>query len=106
MGSAVLLLVACGGGGGSGLVEDDGSSNDDTERLRKAYDELQPGMTSADVIDLIGRPPDNNATTAMLWRAAGGSLDVQFLGGTRNGLRVVNAATWGSASESLSKSLL
>lgn len=106
MGSAILLLTACGGGGGDSLVEDDGSGDDGTARLRRAFDQLQPGMTTEDVINVVGRPPDNNAISELTWQALGGSLIVTFDGGSRDGLRIISAAGWLSAQERRDRSFL
>lgn len=106
LGSAVLLLSACGGGGGSGLAEDDSSATDNTARLRRAFDELQPGMTTEDVINFIGIQPTAETPASLTWEAPGGFMIVTFNGGTRNGMRVINGASWGSASESLSRGFL
>ena len=105
LGSVVLLLTACGGGGGSGLVEDE-SSDDDTARVRAAYDALRPGMNTRDVVNLVGRSPNNASGTTYTWDTKGGGLDVSFDGDVRVGLPVVTGADWYSAQERLSKGLL
>ena len=104
MGSAVVLLTACGGGGGSGLVEDDSSSNDNTARLRRAYDQLQPGMTAEDVLNVVGLPPDSSPNP-LTWRAPGGTLSVALYRRSSNDVLLANVANWISSGENLSKDL-
>jgi hypothetical protein len=105
IGSAVLLLSACGGGGGSGLVEDDSSSNDNTARLRRAYDELQPGMTAEDVLNVVGLTPDPQPNP-LTWRAPGGTLSVALYRRSTNGVLLADVASWISSGENLNKSLV
>jgi len=100
--SAVLFLTACGGGGGSGLVEDD-SSDDDTARLRRAFDELQTGMTTQDVINVVGRSPNNRGGSLFTWNASGGSLEVGFAERGADQLGPIGAAFWISSSGTLSR---
>lgn len=72
-GSTALALVACGGGGGG----DDGSSQHGRS-LRPAHDALQPGMNRQNVIDTVGRLPDNDVPETMTWRQNGELLRVSF----------------------------
>lgn len=71
--SAALVLSACGGGGGG----EDGSSQSGRS-LRPPHDALQPGMNRQDVIDTVGRLPDNDVPETMTWRQNGELLRVSF----------------------------
>jgi hypothetical protein len=72
-GSTALALVACGGGGGG-----DDDSSQSGRSLRPAHDALQPGMDRQDVIDTVGRLPDNDVPETMTWRQNGELLRVSF----------------------------
>lgn len=72
-GSAALALVACGGGGGG---ED--ASSQSGKSLRPAHDALQPGMDRQDVVNVVGRLPDNDAPETMTWEQNGEVLRVTF----------------------------
>jgi hypothetical protein len=73
-GAAALVLSACGGGGG-------GDSPQSEESLRPAHDALESGMNRQDVIDVVGRPPDEDVPTALTWHANGETLIVEFVVG-------------------------
>ena len=53
-----LALAACGGGGGS-----DSSGSD----LRAAYEKIAQGMTEAEIISIVGRPPQAIWSDHTLW---------------------------------------
>ncbi|MDR7148883.1 hypothetical protein J2W49_000811 [Hydrogenophaga palleronii] len=72
-GTTALALVACGGGSGG----DEGSSQSGRS-LRPAHDALQPGMDRQDVINTVGRLPDNDVPETMTWRQNGELLRVSF----------------------------
>lgn len=72
-GSTALALVACGGGGGG---DDDASQSG--RSLRPAHDALEPGMDRQDVINTVGRLPDNDVPETMTWEQNGEVLRVTF----------------------------
>ncbi|MDO8906030.1 hypothetical protein [Hydrogenophaga sp.] len=72
-GSTALALVACGGGGGG-----DDDSAQSGKSLRPAHDALQAGMDRQDVINVVGRLPDNDAPETMTWEQNGEVLRVTF----------------------------
>lgn len=71
---AALVLGACGGGGGGG----DGSSSQSGRSLRPAHDAVEAGMGRQDVVNTVGRLPDEDVPEAMTWRQDGELLMVTF----------------------------
>lgn len=78
-GVAALVLGACGGGGGGG----DGSSSQSGRSLRPAHDAFEVGMGRQEVINTVGRLPDNDVPEGMTWEQNGEVLMTTF--GSRNG---------------------
>lgn len=76
--AAALVLSACGGGGGGGS-----SSSQSGRSLRPAHDAFEAGMGRQDVIDTVGRLPDEDVPEGMTWQQNGEVLMTTF--GNRNG---------------------
>lgn len=72
-GAAALVVSACGGSGGGG-----DSSSQSGRSLRPAHDAFEAGMGRQDVINTVGRLPDEDVPEAMTWRQDGELLMVTF----------------------------
>jgi hypothetical protein len=82
---ALAALSACGGGGGGGS---------DINTLHDAYKALAPGMTKAEVLDLVPFKPSQGASTSqVLWVEGQEALGVRFNGSSSTG--VITFAQWG-----------
>ena len=95
-GAAALALAACGGGEGGG---DDLSQN--ASSLRPAHNALQAGMNKQDVINTVGRPPDTDIQTSLVWRLNGEDLHVTFEFDSRDQSWSVTASAWYAAPPSM-----
>lgn len=83
---ALAALSACGGGGGGG--------GSDINTLHDAYKALAPGMTKAEVLDLVPFKPSQGASTSqVLWVEGQEALGVRFNGSSSTG--VITFAQWG-----------
>lgn len=82
---ALAALSACGGGGGGGS---------EINTLHDAYKALAPGMTKAEVLDLVPFKPSQGASTSqVLWVEGQEALGVRFNGSSSTG--VITFAQWG-----------
>ncbi|MBT9553536.1 MAG: hypothetical protein IV088_22050 [Hydrogenophaga sp.] len=82
---ALAALSGCGGGGGGGS---------DINTLHDAYKALTPGMTKAEVLDLVPFKPSQGASTSqVLWVEGQEALGVRFNGTSSTG--VITFAQWG-----------
>ncbi|MGS5088427.1 hypothetical protein ACVC7V_18250 [Hydrogenophaga sp. A37] len=82
---ALAFLSGCGGGGGGGS---------DINTLHDAYKALTPGMTKAEVLDLVPFKPSQGASTSqVLWVEGQEALGVRFNGSSSTG--VITFAQWG-----------
>lgn len=81
---ALTVLSGCGGGGGGS----------DINTLYDAYKALAPGMTKAEVLDLVPFKPSQGASTSqVLWVEGQEALGVRFNGSSSTG--VITFAQWG-----------
>lgn len=81
---ALSVLSGCGGGGGGS----------DINTLYDAYKALTPGMTKAEVLDLVPFKPSQGASTSqVLWVEGQEALGVRFKGSSSTG--VITFAQWG-----------
>lgn len=81
---ALTVLSGCGGGGGGS----------DIKTLYDAYKALAPGMTKAEVLDLVPFKPSQGASTSqVLWMEGQEALGVRFNGSSSTG--VITFAQWG-----------
>ncbi|UJW81654.1 hypothetical protein [Hydrogenophaga sp. SL48] len=81
---ALTVLSGCGGGGGGS----------DINTLHDAYKALAPGMTKAEVLDLVPFKPSQGASTSqVLWVEGQEALGVRFNGSSSTG--VITFAQWG-----------
>ena len=81
---ALTVLSGCGGGGGGS----------DINTLHDAYKALAPGMTKAEVLDLVPFKPSQGASTSqVLWVDGQEALGVRFNGSSSTG--VITFAQWG-----------
>lgn len=82
---ALAALAGCGGGGGGGS---------DINTLYDAYKALTPGMTKAEVLNLVPfKPSQGESTRQVLWVEGQEALGVRFNGTSLTG--VITFAQWG-----------
>ena len=83
---ALSVLSGCGGGGGGSGINS----------LYDAYKALTPGMTKAEVLDLVPFKPSQGASTSqVLWVEGQEALGVRFNGTSSTG--VITFAQWGKS---------